>query len=65
VLDGETGFLFDLQTPNALMNTLKQLTNDRDLCSRLGARARSHVAKSFSWCNVAQAYLALFSPGLT
>jgi glycosyltransferase involved in cell wall biosynthesis len=63
VLDGETGFLFDLQTPNALMSALKKLTDDRDLCSRLGRRARSHVANSFSWRNVAQAYLALFSPG--
>jgi glycosyltransferase involved in cell wall biosynthesis len=64
VLDGETGFLFDLEAPNALMNRLKQLADDRDLCSRLGRRAQSHATTTFSWGNVAQAYLALFSRSL-
>jgi glycosyltransferase involved in cell wall biosynthesis len=60
VRDGATGFLFDLQEPDSLMNAIGQLMNDRDLCARLGAAARNRVTKNFSWSNVAQAYLALF-----
>ena len=58
--EGETGFLFDLQEPDSLMNAIGQLMNDRDLCARLGAAARNRVTKNFSWSNVARAYLALF-----
>ncbi len=60
VRERETGFLFDLQEPDSLMNAFEQLMNDRDLCARLGANARNRVIKNFSWSNVAQAYLALF-----
>jgi glycosyltransferase involved in cell wall biosynthesis len=60
VREGETGFLFDLQEPDSLMNAFKQLMNDRDLCARLGVNARNRVTKNFSWSKVAQAYLALF-----
>ena len=60
VREGESGFLFDLQEPDSLMNAFEQLMNDRDLCARLGANARDRVSKNFSWSNVAQAYLALF-----
>ena len=60
VRDGATGFLFDLQEPDSLMNAIGQLMNDRDLCARLGAAARNRVTKNFSWSNVAHAYLALF-----
>jgi len=60
VRESETGFLFDLQEPDSLMNAFGQLMIDRDLCTRLGANARSRVTKNFSWSNVAQAYLALF-----
>src|SRR5258708_36941342 len=60
VRDGATGFLFDLQEPDSLMNAIGQLMNDRDLCARLGTNARNRVTKNFSWSNVAQAYLALF-----
>jgi glycosyltransferase involved in cell wall biosynthesis len=60
VREGETGFLFDLQEPDSLMNAFGHLMNDRDLCARLGANARNRVTKNFSWSNVAQAYLALF-----
>jgi len=60
VQEGETGFLFDLQKPDSLLNAFGQLMNDRDLCARLGANARNCVTKKFSWSNVAQAYLALF-----
>jgi glycosyltransferase involved in cell wall biosynthesis len=60
VREGETGFLFDLQEPDSLMNAFEQLMNDRDLCARLGANARNRVTKNFSWSKVAQAYLALF-----
>ena len=60
VQEGETGFLFDLQKPDSLLNAFGQLMNDRDLCARLGANARNCVTKKFSWSKVAQAYLALF-----
>jgi glycosyltransferase involved in cell wall biosynthesis len=60
VREGETGFLFDLQEPDSLMNAFGQLMNNRGLCARLGANARNRVTKNFSWSNVAQAYLALF-----
>src|SRR5436190_17936205 len=54
VQEGETGFLFDLQKPDSLLNAFGQLMNDRDLCARLGANPRNCVTKKFSWSKVAQ-----------
>jgi glycosyltransferase involved in cell wall biosynthesis len=60
VVDGETGFLFDLQSPDDLKNALQQLVNDRELCVRLGTNARAQIATRFRWRDAAQAYLQLF-----
>lgn len=61
VIEGETGFLFDLENPDALAKILQRLITDRDLGLRLGLKARARAVENFSWRSVAEDYLALFS----
>lgn len=60
VLPGETGYLFSLHRPNALLQEIRRLMADPILCSQLGASGRARVVTNFSWRNVALAYLELF-----
>lgn len=59
VLPGETGYLFDLQQPDALLGAIKTLMADPVLCSQLGSNGRERVVSKFSWRNVAQGYFEL------
>lgn len=59
VLSGETGYLFDLHQPDALLGAIKMLMADPALCSQLGLNGRERVVSKFSWRNVAQGYLEL------
>jgi glycosyltransferase involved in cell wall biosynthesis len=59
VLSGETGYLFDLDQPDALLGGLKTLMANPVLCSQLGSNGRERVVRKFSWCNVAQSYCEL------
>jgi glycosyltransferase involved in cell wall biosynthesis len=63
VLDGKTGFLFDLQNPAALISALMQL-HDAGLRRRLAECARNRAADFCSWKNVASQYADLFSAQL-
>jgi glycosyltransferase involved in cell wall biosynthesis len=47
VRDGETGFLCAAE-PHALAQRIESLVRDPQLCSRLGARGRTHVEAAFS-----------------
>ncbi len=60
VLPGETGYLFDLHQPDALLGAIKRLMADPALCSQLGSNGRERVIGKFSWANVAQGYCDLF-----
>ena len=59
VVDGETGFLFDLQEPDRLLSALKRM-KDVDLCRRMGANGRVRVVAEFLWSKAADAYVRLF-----
>jgi glycosyltransferase involved in cell wall biosynthesis len=59
VLDGDTGFLFDLREPAVLVSALAQL-RDGDVRRRMGTSARNRATNFNSWNNVARQYAALF-----
>jgi glycosyltransferase involved in cell wall biosynthesis len=60
VLDGDTGFLFDLREPAALVSALAQLC-DAGLRRRMGTSARNRAVNFCSWHNVARQYVELVS----
>jgi glycosyltransferase involved in cell wall biosynthesis len=64
VLDGDTGFLFDLREPAALVSALAEL-HDAGLRRRMGTSARNRAANFCSWNNVARQYVELFSTRLS
>ena len=59
VVDGETGFLFDLQEPDGLLAALRRM-DDVDLRRRMGVNGRARAMAEFSWRSVAQAYMEIF-----
>jgi glycosyltransferase involved in cell wall biosynthesis len=60
VLDGETGFLFELEEPAGLIFALMQLY-DVDLRLRMGTCGRARAEEFFSWKSVASDYADLLS----
>jgi glycosyltransferase involved in cell wall biosynthesis len=62
VVDGETGLLFDLDTPHQLTTVLQRLRLDPPLGAALGARGRHAVIEGFSWPRVAEQYIRLLAP---
>jgi glycosyltransferase involved in cell wall biosynthesis len=61
VIDGETGYLFDLSLPDRCGDSLVRLAADRSLAVRLGTQARRRVATMFSWNRVSDEYLSFFN----
>lgn len=59
VVNGETGFLFDLNHPDGLIAAVMQL-NDLDLRLRFSECARKKALEFLSWKNVAVQYAELF-----
>ena len=59
VRDGETGWLFDLDTPEIFLAALRRVMEDRGLARRMGEKGRAWVLKDFSWRQVAQMYADL------
>jgi len=59
VIDGETGFLFDVEEPAALTSAVMRL-RDENLRRRMGQSARNRAANFWSWKNVAAQYADLF-----
>jgi glycosyltransferase involved in cell wall biosynthesis len=59
VVDGATGFLFDLAEPQRMTAALQRLRLDPKLGATLGARGRERVVADFSWPSVASRYAAL------
>ena len=61
VRHGETGWLFDLNDPDAFWTALWKMMADPGQASEMGKKGRSWVMNDFSWRKVAQAYANLFS----
>ncbi len=60
IRDGETGFHVPAGNPDALVERIKQLLEDRELRKKLGRQA-SNYARSFDWSLVADQILELYS----
>jgi glycosyltransferase involved in cell wall biosynthesis len=48
VVDGETGFLVDTQSPDQIADRLSQLLASSDLRTQFGARAQERAGRHFS-----------------
>lgn len=59
IVDGETGFLFELENAKALAEKIDDLINDDALCSKLGIKARSFAVENYSNTTMLERYLAL------
>jgi glycosyltransferase involved in cell wall biosynthesis len=55
-----TGFLFPLDDPSALGDSLGQLANDPGRAAEMGRNGREVVEREFCWDRVADAYVKLF-----
>jgi len=62
VVEGETGFLFDLAAPQEMTAALQRMRMDPSLGPRLGAHGRQRVIDGFSWSRVAAQYARLLAP---
>jgi len=62
VVEGETGFLFDLATPQELTAALQRLRLDPRRGRDLGRRGRQRVIDEFSWESVAARYVRMLAP---
>lgn len=49
VIDGSNGLLFEPGNENSIAEALLRLSNDSDLCERLGGAARKTVLEKFTW----------------
>jgi len=61
VVDGETGFLFDLAAPRELTAALQRLRLDPRRRRELGAHGRQRVIDAFSWASVASQYVQMLA----
>lgn len=61
ILNGETGFLFDLHNDYVGFTTLLNRLRDVDLRRGMGESARARAVELFSWRTVATRYVDLFS----
>lgn len=59
VRHGETGFLFDLNSPESFQNIAVQLLENETLARNMGNKGRTLAEKEFSWDSVAKDYLRL------
>jgi glycosyltransferase involved in cell wall biosynthesis len=48
IIDGETGFLVDPESPDQVADRLRRFLDDPSLCRSMGKKAREHVTNSFS-----------------
>ena len=62
VVEGETGFLFELDAWQDLTNRLQRLRLDPPLGSALGVQGRQRMIDGFSWPRVAEQYVRLLGP---
>lgn len=60
VQEGVTGFLFSLDEPATLRESLQTFLNDPVRASEMGRNGREWAERDFSWSRVAAAYVELF-----
>jgi D-inositol-3-phosphate glycosyltransferase len=60
IRDGETGFHVPAGNPDALVERIEQILEDRELQARLGRQASSY-ARTFDWSLIADQILELYS----
>jgi glycosyltransferase involved in cell wall biosynthesis len=56
----ETGFLFNLQSPEQFRKAVAIILKDSNLSLQMGLRGRDWVKRDFSWDKVAENYMRLF-----
>ena len=61
VLDGETGFLVDPESPEEIATRTLQLLRSPELAARLGAQGRARVERKFNWAVTARRLLELMT----
>jgi glycosyltransferase involved in cell wall biosynthesis len=61
VRHGETGWLFDLDKPDAFLMALRKVMEDPVRAGKMGQKGCAWVRDDFSWRRVAHAYADLFS----
>ncbi len=60
VQHGVTGFLFPLDQPTSLLQSLRTLIDNPARAQEMGCSGRDWVKRDFSWDRVAAAYAGLF-----
>ena len=63
VFDGENGFLFDLDDPMKIKDSLNMIIENTNMRSALGKNSRKRVTENFSWSKSARDYAVLFNMG--
>jgi glycosyltransferase involved in cell wall biosynthesis len=61
VLDGNTGYLINPDSPHELSEALLKLIDHKEDINKMGEAARTRVIENFSWDSVADRYLTLLS----
>jgi phosphatidylinositol alpha-1,6-mannosyltransferase len=61
VLDGETGYVVDGRSPEAIASSVSELLLDPGLATRLGVAGRSWVERHWSWTDVAGRFSAVLA----
>ena len=59
VIDGENGYLYDLQEPERFVEACVRLAKDPEHSRKLGLAARISVTQRYAWRDSASAYLEL------
>ena len=61
VIDGKTGFLVDVEDLAEFSNKISILLSDPKLRDTMGANARHHAEKNFTWKRVAQELIDIYT----
>jgi glycosyltransferase involved in cell wall biosynthesis len=62
---GETGLLVTPNDPDALVDAIRTLLDDRELAARLGANGRQRVIERFTWQVTARGTAACYDAIVT
>lgn len=62
VLDGETGFLVEAQSPESIADGVARLLRDKARAARMGERGRARALERFSFRATVEQYQRLYAP---
>ncbi|MFL2923121.1 MAG: glycosyltransferase family 4 protein [Limisphaerales bacterium] len=60
VLDGETGFVVEPKSPNAIVNAVQKFLDNRELFIKMGQKAATHVKENFDQKNIVEKYMQIY-----